>query len=185
MTDSNSAAREREPLRTLGEGKFLRLVARGRWEFIERTRGPHAAVIVAATDEGELLLVEQWREAIGANVLELPAGLVGDLDDTDEAAEVAAARELEEETGYRPAKLELLTSGPPSPGMASEIVTFFLASQLTHVGPGGGTPHEQITVHRVPLNMADRWLSAAATNGKIVDPKIFIGLYFLRASGPA
>src|SRR3546814_18935083 len=81
--------------------------------------------------------------------LELPAGLVGD-ETTDEAPEVSAARELEEETGYRAGKIDNLGFFYASPGMVSDGFTLVRAHGLPQVGPGGGDSDEQIVVHRVP-----------------------------------
>src|SRR3712207_4274816 len=71
----------------LGKGKYLRLVRRGKWEFVERLKSKGVVGIIATTDDGRLVLVEQWREAAGAWCVELPAGLVGDEDAGERAAE--------------------------------------------------------------------------------------------------
>ena len=88
------------------EGRFITAVREGNWEYVRRSRGIRAAVILAETHEGEIILVEQDRIPIGRRCLELPAGLVGD-DDENEIGNVeeAAARELEEETGCRSANI--------------------------------------------------------------------------------
>ncbi len=78
-------------------GKWLVVQRRGRWEYVARVGAREAAVIVAVDDEGHVLLVDQYRVPLGRRVLELPAGLVDDGEDV----ETTAARELEEETGYR------------------------------------------------------------------------------------
>lgn len=167
----------------LGEGRFLRLRTRGHWEYCERSVGSAVVVVVARTPEGEVLLVEQFRPALGAAVIEFPAGLVGDEADADEAKEAAAARELEEETGYRPGRVALLVEGPTSAGMTNEVVSFFHAHDLTRVGEGGGAGNERITVHRVPLTQVDAWLAARADAGVLVDPKVYAGLYFVGDAG--
>ena len=87
---------------------------------------------------------------LGRNCLELPAGLVGD-DVEGEAAEVAAIRELEEETGYRAARMTELGRFYSSPGMVSEGFTLLRAEGLERVGEGGGVEGEEHRVHRVPL----------------------------------
>ena len=86
-----------DPIETVWEGKFIAAKRQGKWEFVSRTRGVSAAVILAV-EEGHVLLVEQPRAALGCHCLELPAGLIGD-EEEGEGAEVAANRELEEETG--------------------------------------------------------------------------------------
>ena len=163
----------------IAEGAFLRLRVKGSWEFCERTVGSAVVAIVAVTPDRELLLVEQFRPPLNANVIELPAGLVGDDGDSEETREKAAARELEEETGYRPKRLVFLTEGPTSAGMAAEQVAFYRAYDLTRIGPGGGADNEGITVHLVPLNDADEWLRARTAVGVLIDPKIYAALYFI------
>lgn len=163
----------------LGEGKFLRLVASDGWEYAER-RNITGIVTIAAAIDGRILLVEQHRPPLRANVIELPAGLAGDLPGIgDEALELAAQRELIEETGYRASQLERLFEGPLSAGMTTEIVTFFRGTGLKRVGEGGGEGSERITVHEVPLADADRWLAEQSNAGKLVDPKVYVGLYVL------
>jgi nicotinamidase/pyrazinamidase len=164
----------------LGQGRWLRLVRRGKWEFAQRTVGTTAAVIIAVTDDGELILIEQPRPALGGMVIELPAGLIGDIAGSeDEAPELAAARELEEETGYRPlAKLERVAAGPSTPGLSDEQLIVYLAHGVEKVGPGGGDEHEDITVHTVPLAEVEDWLAGREADGAVVDLKVWTGLYF-------
>jgi len=131
------------------------------------------------TDEGRLVLIEQFRIPVQARVVELPAGLVGDsAGDEGESIETAARRELEEETGYMPWELRELTSGPPSAGMSSEVVTFLLATKLERKGAGGGDHSEAIEVHEVQLAEVPRWLEKRRDRGTLVDPKVYAGLYF-------
>ncbi|MBS0584638.1 MAG: NUDIX hydrolase, partial [Proteobacteria bacterium] len=99
----------------LHEGRWLRLLKRGRWEYAERTNPGGAVIIVALTDADRILFVEQWREAVQARTIEMPAGLIGDIAGShDESAILAAERELLEETGYRAARVEYLMEGPSS-----------------------------------------------------------------------
>ena len=173
------------PLQTLAEGRWLRLVRRGRWEFAQRTRGATAAVIVAVTPERELILIEQPRPAVGTNVIELPAGLIGDIAGAeDEAPELAAARELEEETGFRPRRLERVAAGPSSPGLSDEQLIFYVAHGVERVGAGGGDEHEDITVHTIPLPEVEDWLAGRQADGATIDVKVFAGLYFAPRSQP-
>ena len=165
--------------RSIFRARHLELRARGRWEYASR---PNASAIVAvfAEHRGCLICIEQRRPAVDATVLEVPAGLVGDTDDGDEPA-LAAARELEEETGYRAAELQLVTVGPPSAGLSDEVVQFFRATGLERVGAGGGVDGENITLHRVPLDRAEDWIHGwARTRGRLVDPKVWAALWFLR-----
>lgn len=170
----------REPIEVLAEGKFLRLVKRGRWEYVQRTNTSDAVVIVAVTPEKKLLLVEQFRVPLGRSVIELPAGLVGDVAGQEhEALLIAAERELLEETGYRAGRLAELASGTTTAGLADEIVTFVLARELSRQHDGGGDDHEQIIVHEVPLAEITERLKAFESSGRLVDTKIYTGLYFL------
>jgi len=164
----------------LGQGRFVRLIRQGHWEYADRIQARAAVMIIPVTDDGRLVLIEQHRVPLAARVLELPAGLVGDIaGEEDEALITAAHRELLEETGYEAKRMELLMSGPPSAGMCSEIITFFMASGLTRVGPGGGDHLEDIVVHEVPLTEVSDWLLSRASDGMLVDPKIYAGLYFV------
>ncbi|HEY6050259.1 MAG TPA: NUDIX hydrolase [Thermoanaerobaculia bacterium] len=156
----------------LHDGTHLRFVRRNGWEFVERKNVSGIAILVAITEEGRVLFVEQRREPVGADVLELPAGLAGDEGEAEDPME-AANRELEEETGYRAAEIEILTEGPPSPGLSDEIVTFYLARRLTRVGRGGGVGAEDIRVHEVPFDRAFQWLEERRAAGRLVDPKVF------------
>ncbi len=162
----------------LCEGKWLRLLRRGRWEYVERTHpGGMAVVIVAVTPADELLFVEQPRAALGARTIELPAGLVGD-EHAGDTLEAAARRELVEETGWEPARVEVLAIGPTSPGMSNERAAFVRASGLVRVGEGGGVGGEEILVHAVPRTHAAAWLSDMHARGFQVDLKAWSGLWF-------
>lgn len=170
--------------RILGKGRFLELLDRDGWEYCARLTG-HAVVAVAAvTPAAELLLTEQFRPPVDAPVIELPAGLVGDEPGTqNEAARTAAARELEEETGYRAGRLTYLGRGPSSAGLTSEMIHFFAADRLTRIGPGGGIGNEDITVLAVALEEIGAWLSARQDAGCLVDPKVYAGLWWLSTTG--
>lgn len=164
-------------------GRYLSLLERDGWEFASRCNATGVVVLIAVTDAGELVLVEQYRKPVEASVVELPAGLVGDLADPDEPLLDAAQRELEEETGYVAAQMEILMACPSSAGMSDEVITFVLATGLRRVGPGGGDDSEEIEVTAVALEQVDAWLVAQAAAGKPVDPKVFTALYWLQRSG--
>lgn len=167
---------------TLYEGRFLRVRRRGRWEYVQRVAANGAVHIVAVTPEKNLLLVEQYRAPVDARVIELPAGIVGDeAAHRGESPEDAAARELVEETGYRPARVERLHDAPSTPGLSSEIIALVRARDLERVGAGGGVHGEDITVHEVPLNEVDDWLAARVDEGRMVDYRVYAGLYFMGA----
>jgi len=158
------------PEETVWKGRFLEMKKRGRWEYVGRVGGVQAAVIIAI-DEGHLILVEQYRVPLGRSCLELPAGLVGD-ENEGETAEMSAARELEEETGYRPAKCTTLGSFYASPGMVSECFTLVRAEGLTRVSEGGGTADENITVHRVPMATIAYFIAERRAAGVAIDVKL-------------
>lgn len=162
----------------LAEGRYVRFVRDGTWEWAERVGATGAVLIAATTAEGELVLVEQHRVPLGARVIELPAGLVADRAQGESPAD-AAARELEEETGFRASHLEEVAGGPISSGMTNELMSLFVASGLVRIGAGGGDDSEDITVHLVPLDEAPAWLAARAAAGVLVDPKVYAGLWFL------
>jgi ADP-ribose pyrophosphatase len=169
------------PERVLAETRYLRLLDRDGWFFVERPNASGVAVIVAVTNEGRLLLVEQFRPALNQTVIELPAGLAGDdHQHASEPLEVAARRELLEETGYSCQTMEALVTCASAPGLASEVMTLFRASGLTRQGPGGGVSDENIVVHEVPLGEVHAWLKARADAGALVAIKVYAGLYFLR-----
>jgi ADP-ribose pyrophosphatase len=166
----------------LQEGRFVRMVRRGRWEFAERVTDGGAVVIVALTPSNKVILVEQFRPPVDGNVIEFPAGLVGDRSAFEgEALEHAAERELLEETGYAAEQMEVLVSGPPSPGITNESITFVRATGLRKVGDGGGVDNEDIIVHEIALPRVVEFLSDVRRRGALVDPKVYAGLYFLGA----
>jgi ADP-ribose pyrophosphatase len=152
------------------QGRFIAAKRRGNWEYVGRARGIKAAVILAIQD-GHVILVEQYRVPLGRNCLELPAGLVGD-DDAGEAMEAAAARELEEETGYRAAKIELVGEFFSSPGMVSESFYFVRALGLEKVSEGGGVEGENIVVHRISIDALPAFIDAKRTEGCAMDVKL-------------
>ena len=106
----------------LGEGQYLRLVAADGWEWAERHNCTNAVIVVPITRQGELVLIEQYRIPLGRDVLGLPAGLVGDEEDGDEAPLVAARRELHEETGFEATQWRRVLSGPSSPRADRRVV---------------------------------------------------------------
>ena len=171
MTDKTKSA---GAPRVLGQGRYLTLVDEGGWEYTTRHGVTGVVVIVAITDEGKLLLVEQHRQAVHRRVIELPAGLVG-----DEQGRGAAYRRMVDAT-----KLIALAAGPIAVGVSDELVTFFEARGLRGVGPGGGDDSEEITVHEVPLAGLRAFLAAKEESGLAVDPKIFSGLFLVGVEVP-
>jgi ADP-ribose pyrophosphatase len=154
------------------QGKFIAAKQRGRWEYVSRTRGIRAAAILAIED-GHVLLVEQYRVPLGRPCIELPAGLIGDENEHESDADTAA-RELEEETGYRADRIEPLGEFWSSPGMVSESFTLMRASGLTRISAGGGIDGENITVHRVPLAGLAGFVETCRARGCGVDVKLLL-----------
>ena len=165
---------------TVYEGKWLRMKRRGHWEYCERTHGRNgmAVIIIAVTPQDEVLFVEQYRVPLQQRTIEMPAGLVGDQDGED-TLEMAAARELLEETGWQASHVEVLMEGPTSSGMSSEMIAFCRATGLARVHAGGGDETEDITVHEVPVDEAARWLTSKMAEGYAMDPKLWAGLWFV------
>ena len=169
MTDQD------EPEQIRWSGKFITARTRGKWEYVTRARGIRAAVILAIDAEDHVLLVEQYRVPLGKRCLELPAGLIGDDEGAEgEDALAAAARELEEETGYRAASITSLGEFYSSPGMVAESFTLVSAHGLSKVGPGGGTASEDITVHRVPLSTLAQFVELARARGLGIDVRLLM-----------
>ena len=162
------------PEETVWEGRFIAAKRRGKWEYVSRTRGVSAAVILAV-DGDEILLVEQFRAPLQAPCLELPAGLIGDEEDGEEA-ETAARRELEEETGYRAERMTDLGRFHASPGMSSEGFNLLRAEGLSKVGDGGGVAGEDILVHRVPLAGVEAFVEGKRLEGCAIDAKLLLFL---------
>jgi len=163
-------------IETMWEGRFITAKREGKWEYVSRSRGIKAAVILAI-DADHVLLVEQYRVPLGKNCIELPAGLVGDHDENaDEDSAIAAIRELEEETGYRAEIMENCGEYYSSPGMVSESFSLFKASGLTKVSEGGGVDGENITVHRVALSELSNFIESKRKEGAGIDVKLMMFL---------
>jgi ADP-ribose pyrophosphatase len=161
-----------EPEDIMWQGRFITAKKKGKWEYVSRARGIKAAVILAAED-GHVLLVEQYRVPLGASCIELPAGLIGDHDAGEDAL-TSAARELEEETGYRAAKLDIVGEFFSSPGMVSESFTLVRATGLAKVGDGGGVDGENIIVHRVAITELPAFVAGKRAEGCVVDVKLLM-----------
>ncbi|KRG67351.1 NUDIX hydrolase [Pseudoxanthomonas dokdonensis] len=178
MTNSAHADKTATP-DIVYEGKYMRMVVRGSWEYCERTHANGlAAIIIAVTPADEVLFVEQFRVPLQANTIEMPAGLVGDID-ADESIELSAIRELEEETGWTAAQAEVLMIGPTSSGSSSEKIAFVRATGLRKVGEGGGDASEDITVHAIPRREAAAWLTRKLSEGYELDAKLWAGLWMI------
>jgi len=167
-------------LTTIAKGKHVHLVARGTWEYAHRPGTTGIVSIAALTNDRKMVLVEQYRPPLQARVIEMPAGLAGDLAHaSDESMENAARRELFEETGFVAGEMTQVAVGPISAGLSDEVITLFIARHLTRQTDGGGDHTEDIITHLVPIDTIDAWLEEQQKLGKLVDLKIFSGLRFL------
>lgn len=163
------------------EGKYIDLVRRGTWEYAARKNITGIVGIVPLTDDGKIVLCEQYRPPVDKNVISMPAGLVGDeAGGAGESMESAAKRELFEETGYEATEFKFLFDGTSSPGVTDEVITFLLATGLKKTGPGGGDGSEDIIVHVVPVADLMEWLDEQKTGGKLIDMKVYSVLHFCK-----
>ena len=153
---------------TRWEGKYLRMVTDGGWEYVERCGGMTAVVIVAMHD-GKFILVEQARVPLGKRCIELPAGLVGDEDDL--GIEETALKELEEETGFVAERVERLGDFYSSPGMVAEGYTLVRAHG---VRPGGTKIEDDIVVHLVAPGEVAGFIAAKRAEGLAIDTKLLL-----------
>ena len=153
---------------TRWEGKYLRMVTDGGWEYVERCGGMTAVVIVAMHD-GKYILVEQERAPLGRRCIELPAGLVGDEDDL--GIEATALKELEEETGFVATRIERLGDFYSSPGMVAEGYTLVRAHG---VQPGGVKADEPIDVHLIAPDDMAAFIAAKRAQGTAIDTKLLL-----------
>ena len=164
------------PAELMWEGKFVRALRRGKWEYASRARDIRAVVILAEF-EGKVVLVDQPRVAPDCRCLELPAGLVGDQD-PDATIEGTAVKELEEETGFTAERIERLGEFYSSPGMLSEGFTLVRAHGLRRIGPGGGDENEDIKVHLVTRADIPNFIEQKRAEGFGVDAKLLLLLNF-------
>ncbi|MCB2076332.1 MAG: NUDIX hydrolase [Novosphingobium sp.] len=163
------------PDEVVWQGKFITTRKRGRWEYVARARGIRAAVILAVDEHDHVILVDQFRVPLGKRCIEMPAGLIGDDEGKEgEDATAAAARELEEETGYHAGRMEVIGEFFSSPGMVSESFTLLKAHDIVKVGEGGGVDSEDITVHRVPLAEIGQAISVWREQGYAIDVRMLM-----------
>ena len=141
---------------------------------------------MALDPDDRILFVRQWRTPAGRVLLEIPAGTL-DVDAATGAIEdpdLAARRELEEETGYRAGRWERLTAFYTAPGFTSEHMTLYLATDLSPAHPDerlGPDEDEHLRLERRTLDEA----LAAVEDGRIADAKSIVGLLWVARRRPA
>jgi len=143
------------------------LLPDGRTATMEVVKSSDATAVVAITTDKTVLLINQFRYAVGGMLLEIPAGKL----EPGESPEDCARRELEEETGYRPETLRRLASFYTSPGFCTEEIHLFLAGDLTRYQQNLDQD-EFIEVVNMPLDEA----LAKVDRGEITDAKTIVGL---------
>jgi ADP-ribose pyrophosphatase len=164
------------PAEVMWKGKFVRALRRGKWEYASRANNINAVVILAE-HEGKVILIDQPRVPPDCRCVELPAGLVGDLD-REATVESTAIRELEEETGFTAERVERLGEFYASPGMLSESFTLVRAHGVRKIGEGGGDENEDINVHLVPRANIPNFIEQKRAEGFGVDAKLLLLLSF-------
>jgi ADP-ribose pyrophosphatase len=160
------------PAEEMWAGKFVRAIRRGKWEYASRTNNI-SAVVILAEHEGKVILVDQPRVPLGERCLELPAGLVGDID-PDATVETTAIKELEEETGFTADRVERLGEFYSSPGMLAEGFTLVRAHGVRKIGDGGGDENEDINVHLVARSDIPNFIEQKRAEGFGIDVKLLI-----------
>ena len=140
--------------------------------------------VVAIDADDRVLLVRQWRHAIGDALLEIPAGTLDrEPDGSVEDQAVAAARELEEETGSRAGTWRYLGGFYTAPGFTNELMHLYLATDLSATHEGGLMPDEDERLELYPVPFAEA--VAKAEQGEIRDAKSIVGLLWVdRLRGP-
>lgn len=138
----------------------------------EIVRHPGSVVLVPMTDAGRIVLVRQYRPAIGQRVWELPAGSLKPGEDPEKAA----IRECHEETGLIPRRVEPLGSFFPTPGYCDEEMNFYRATGLREPAPEDAAAHpdEDEDIETRAFTVAE--IRAMVAAGEIVDLKTVAGL---------
>ena len=134
------------------------------WDFVSHRMG--AACVLAVNDREEALMVHQFRTALNRRTIEVPAGK---RDSLDEDTAICAARELEEETGYRAGKIEPLLKLKSTVAFCDEFIDVYLATDLEYIGEQQLDAGEDIDFEFVPLKeLADRIYAGEIQDAKTV-----------------
>lgn len=160
-------------------GRFLKIwrddveLPNGHRSFREYLKHPGAAMTIPRLPNGKYLMIYQYRHSVGQVFLEFPAGKT----DRGETTEQTAARELQEEVGYKPGKLTLLTHIHPVIGYSNERIDLYLAEGLSPT-PAMQDPDEVLEIIELSLDeiMTKIW------NHEITDVKTQIGAFWLARS---
>jgi len=139
---------------------------------------PSAVVVLPFTADGDVLLIEEWRQAVGRINRGLPAGT---LESDDEAIERAARRELEEETGYVAGTIEHLVTVEPLNGLANSVHHHVVARECTPTGERDLDFNESIRVDTTTLDV----LLEAVGDGAIRDGRTVTNLLYFERYGSA
>lgn len=132
---------------------------------------PGGTVILPITDDGRVVMVRNWRWSINRELLELPAGTIEPLEEPEDCA----CRELEEETGYSCGKIRPLCRFYSSPGVMTELLYAFLATEL-QAGQQNLAPDEKITIEIMSFDELDH----AIREGQIMDGKTLATLLYYK-----
>ena len=154
--------------------KWVQLVQEGDWFYARRPQGTRHVLVLAVTSEEEVVLVEQHRVPVGGRTIELPAGMFKE----GEGLLNAAARELEEETGYRGRDLVVVGAFVTSPGITDERAHVVVVKDAVRVSEGGGLIHEgeRTTTHVVRLSNLKLFLEGFSEAGGHVSSSIYAAL---------
>lgn len=168
---------------TVWEGSFLRTVkltykdlkgSLRKWEAVERVNCDGIVAVVPVTADGELILIRQFRPVVNNYVIEFPAG----LNDRGESLVDAARRELVEEIGQTTGEFIFLAEGPISSGLSTEMLTVFLAKDITPASPEllrqfPSDESENIEIIRTPVDAIYTTLENLSRKGDYIDIKIY------------
>ncbi|MER2189584.1 MAG: NUDIX hydrolase [Solibacillus sp.] len=134
---------------------------------------PGAVAVIAITDDGKILLVEQYRKALERSIIEIPAGKL----EPGEKPEVTARRELEEETGYACGELTYIQTFATSPGFADEVIHLYVARNLTLLEEAAELDEDEfVELMAVTVEEAEQMVA----DGRIYDAKTAFAVLWMK-----